>query len=289
MKRGTRTDRCRPCPRHARRFGWVGSAALLLGCEPSQSRPYHDPPEPAAPRAAERPGASSRESALLEPLVADDWLIALSVPGFGDAQVAPPRGIRAPRPVLVALHGYGDRPDWQCGAWTGITKGAVFVLCPQGLKLQGSPGNFAFGGVDATEREVLAALESLRKRFAGYVAGEVVLVGFSLGAARAAHLAERNPSLFSRVALVEGGTKAWSPRASARFERGGGKRLLLVCSQLGCEAPLRALARRSRGPETEVRVEYLGPLGHTMGPTVTRKLVEPWQWLAHGLVPTATE
>lgn len=220
------------------------------------------------------------------PLRTESWIVELEVPGFGNALVVPPQGIRTPRPVLVALHGYADRPDWQCGAWTGVTRATVFVVCPRGIALPNPPGNFAFGSLLDTEREVFAVLAALQARFSAYLGAERALVGYSLGAQRAAQLAERNPKRFPRVALVEGGTSEWSTRASRRFKDGGGERLLLVCSQLGCEALLRALARQSLGPHTEVRAEYLGPLGHTLGPQATAKLKEPWRWLADGWLLT---
>ena len=190
--------------------------------------------------------------------------------------------------MLVALHGYADRPDWQCGAWTGVTEARVFVVCPRGIALPNPPGNFAFGSLIDTEREVFAVLAALEQRFSGYVGKERVLVGYSLGASRAAQLAARNPRSFPRVALVEGGSAEWSASASRSFEQGGGERLLLVCSQAGCEGVLRALGRRSQGPNTEVRIDYLGPLGHNLGPKVTAKLKQPWQWLAEGWLPAPT-
>lgn len=211
------------------------------------------------------------------------------MPGFGNAFVVAPQGIRAPRPVVVALHGYADRPEWQCGAWTGVTEARFFVLCPRGLALPTPPGNFAFGSILDTEREVFAALAALEQRFPGYIGKERVLVGYSLGASRAAQLAARHPERFPRVALVEGGAAEWTARASRSFREGGGERLLLVCSQAGCEGLLRGLERQSQGPSTEVRVDYLGPFGHTLGPKVTAKLKEPWRWLAHGLLPADAE
>lgn len=219
------------------------------------------------------------------PLSTDSWIVELPVPGFESAVVVPPQGIRAPRAVVVALHGYGDRPDWQCGAWTGVTEAKVFVLCPRGIPLPNPPGNFSYGSLLDTEREVLGAIAALEQRFSGYVGNEHVLVGYSLGASRAAQLAARNPKRFRRVALVEGGSGEWSRGASRSFQQGGGERVLLVCSQAGCEGRLRALGRQSQGPSTEVRVEYLGPLGHTMGPKVTAQLKEPWRWLAQGWLP----
>src|SRR5262245_55783039 len=31
--------------------------------------------------------------------------------------VAVPLGAREPRPIMIALHGGSDQPDWACGAW----------------------------------------------------------------------------------------------------------------------------------------------------------------------------
>lgn len=265
--------------------------ALAAGCDRGSA------PTPHATRSAVSAAASapapvarpaSAEPAAPPALRTESWIVELPVPGFGSALVVAPQGIRAPRPVVVALHGYADRPDWQCGAWTGVTEARVFVVCPRGIPLPEPPGNFTFGSLLDTEREVFAVLAALEARFADYIGKERALVGYSLGASRAAQLAARSPHRFPRVALVEGGSAEWSPQASRNFTQGGGERLLLVCSQAGCEGRLRALERRSQGPNTEVRVDYLGPFGHTLGPKVTAKLKEPWRWLAEGWLSEST-
>jgi pimeloyl-ACP methyl ester carboxylesterase len=275
-------------------LGWVAASLGCRGTETGTERPLPPTVSEAGPLASAKtaPAAAPIPSVAppaVAPLRTESWLVELPVPGFGSAMLAPPQGVTSKRPVVVALHGYGDRPDWQCGAWTGITGGKVFVLCPQG-KAQPRPlTNFTWGTSADTEREVRAALSALRERFPAHVAAETVLVGYSLGAAHAARLAASDPAAFARVALVEGGVSEWSPAASRRFKAGGGERLLLACTQAGCEPPLRALERRSTGPTTLVRAEYLGPFGHQLGPKVTAKLKEPWSWLAEGLAPSDAE
>src|SRR5690606_1646561 len=94
--------------RHRRcRSGWLCAALLLLlgsvsaGCRGDRGR--------GAP-------ASASAGSALAPLRAPSWLVALDVPGFGSANVAVPLGARSPRPLVIALHGDADRPEWPCGS-----------------------------------------------------------------------------------------------------------------------------------------------------------------------------
>jgi hypothetical protein len=57
----------------------------------------------------------------------------LEVPGFGAAIVVLPTAKARPAPVLVAAHGAGDSPEWQCEHWGAVARGRYYVLCPRGL------------------------------------------------------------------------------------------------------------------------------------------------------------
>jgi pimeloyl-ACP methyl ester carboxylesterase len=239
------------------------------------------PPPASAPLAASkkvRQGASDPEG--LPPLWNDEWLVPLSVPGFADAQVALPRGAVTPRRVIVALHGYSDRPDWQCGAWTGIGEAKMFVLCPTGVALPKPLRHFSYKSASETRAEVDAGLAALRERFGPYLSAEpVILVGFSLGAQRAAHLAADDPARFPIVALVEGGTRAWSQSFARKFREGGGQRALFVCTQFGCRNLVRRLEGFTQAGDVLARGAYLGNFGHHMGPQVTGRIKEHFAWL----------
>lgn len=220
------------------------------------------------------------KAARLPPLWHDDWLVPLEVPGFRAAEVALPRGAVTPRRVIVALHGYGDRPDWQCGAWTGISEAKMFVLCPTGVPLPKQVGNFGYKSASETRAEVDAALAALTRRYGPYLSKDpVTLVGFSLGAQRAAHLAADDPARFPRVALVEGGTRAWSQAFARKFREGGGERILFVCMQLGCRNLVARLANFTEAGPVLARGAYLGNFGHHMSPEVTRGIKEHFGWL----------
>ncbi|HMA94302.1 MAG TPA: hypothetical protein VKP30_16535 [Polyangiaceae bacterium] len=46
-----------------------------------------------------------------------------------------PLGTTEKRPVVVAVHGAGDRPNWACGGWRIALEAYAFVACPSGLPM----------------------------------------------------------------------------------------------------------------------------------------------------------
>src|SRR5690348_14619318 len=60
---------------------------------------------------------------------------ALEAEPFAPVEVAPgevawisaPVGAREKRPVIVGVHGAGDRPDWACSAWREVAANHAFV------------------------------------------------------------------------------------------------------------------------------------------------------------------
>src|ERR1700742_3291460 len=56
-------------------------------------------------------------AAELAPLGNASWIERLEPPGGNVLFVTPPVGAREPRPVVVAVHGAGDRAEWACGGW----------------------------------------------------------------------------------------------------------------------------------------------------------------------------
>ncbi|HEY1534788.1 MAG TPA: hypothetical protein VGF76_12245 [Polyangiaceae bacterium] len=168
----------------------------------------------------------------MAPLLAQSWLVELEVPGFASAKLAVPVGATGPRPIVIALHGVADRPEWACGAYRGIVGGKPFVLCPRGVKrkdLSAAEDRYTFGSADDTSRELRAALTALKSVYGAYVAaGSVTLAGFELGADHAAQIALQEPSFFSRLVLVAASKEAWPSSAASLFGRQGGELVLLA-------------------------------------------------------------
>lgn len=170
----------------------------------------------------------------LPPLAARSWREELAVKGFGPAMVALPLGATSARPVVVVLHGAGDKAEWQCGSFRGVLGAHSFLLCPRGQSAGG--GLQGWGSFDESAAELRAGLAALKARYGSHLAkGSVALIGYGEGAAIAADLARQEPSFFSRVALVNGDPVAFSPSATKIFAERGGKRVLFFCTNVECD------------------------------------------------------
>lgn len=211
-------------------------------------------------------GAEKRSSERLPPLTAPSWRIDLEVEGAPSAVVAVPLGATEPRPIVIALHGGDDRPEWQCGSWRGIVGSRAFVLCPRGRLREdtraGDP-RYAPASLDETERGLRAALSALKRRFPRHVAaGPVILAGLGPGAEIAVLIAKQEPAFFARLALLGRGSRHFTPTVANLFGKSGGKRVLFLCSTSECrdDAEPKALLARRAGAEAKViRPAEIGP------------------------------
>ena len=227
---------------------------------------------------------------LLAPLAASSWLVDLNVPGFGQAKVALPVGARGPRPIVIALHGVADRPEWACGALRGIAGPAPFVLCPRGVQradLPATDARYSFGSADDTARELRAALTELKREYSAYIApGPVIFAGFERGADLAVAIARQEPVFFSRLLLIEASTGTWPPSHAAIFARQGGARVLFAGSSAQAnDLIMEAVLTRRGGAEAQSLV--LG--SPDLGPGAINLLAQHWAWLAAPPAPSLTE
>ena len=218
----------------------------------------------------------------LAPLKADSWLVDLDVPGFGKSALAVPLGAKGPRPIVIALHGSADRPEWACAALRSIAGPAPFVLCPRGLPRADFPSNdarYTFGTADDTARELRAALAELKRRFDVYVApGPVVFSGFELGADQVAFIAPQETAFFSRLLLIEPSSASWSTSQASLFGPAGGQRVLFAFgSAHRAELTLRAVLTSRAGADS--RSVFLGEGAVTLEPPTRRLLSQNWGWL----------
>jgi pimeloyl-ACP methyl ester carboxylesterase len=188
---------------------------------------------------------------------------------------------------VLATHGNYDRPEWQCAVWRDIVGDAAFILCPRGIPRPDSPSaediRFTYGSNQALEREIDAGFEALRARFPAYVDdSQPLYTGFSLGAILGVAIAARAPSRYSRMVLIEGGHDKWTPEAARAFARGGGQRVLFVCSGAYCAGGARgAGARLERAGVTTKLVR--GPdVGHRYDGPVAAEAQKALPWVLSG-------
>jgi hypothetical protein len=272
--------------RTRRHLVWAICLVFPLGCERSRSSVRAVPAPEASSMApssesadsASPPGALAASKSTLPPLEAE-WLITLPVEGYRDARVSVPQGATERRPVVVALHGAGDRPEWACGGWRGVVDAYAFVVCPTGQP-GGMPGGFVWGNDDAVEREVNAAVEALRRRFGEYVApGCSLLAGFSQGAIRMTPILARGGGWCPQAVLCEGAYDAIGKNFAQAFYARGGRRLLLGCSQPYCAKVFRERETHLRAAGIDARTVYSGGHTHNLNGETVSTLREAWPWL----------
>jgi len=260
------------------------SGVHLVSTEPVDASPARSPSGEANESGA-TPNAPDGASPLA-PLPSQPLFTNLTVPGFPEAVVSVPNGATSPRPVLVVLHGSGDRPDYNCDAWRHITDAFGFVLCPRGefdpQESTKGDARYTLRGGARLRAHVDAALDALAARYAGYVDVErPIAVGFSLGATQIAQLAIASPSRFPRVGLVEGGHGVWTESAILSFAAGGVHRVLFGCGSTWCLAPAKAAAARLIRGGADAHVVYAN-VGHTTDRPLQEAFMSKLEWFLEG-------
>lgn len=244
---------------------------------PASDAPSSDPADGAGAEAVPQP---------MPPIPGDPLFTNLTISGFPASVVSVPNGATSPRPVLVVLHGSGDRPDWNCDAWRHITSALGFVLCLRGAYVQSESTKddlrFTHRGGAYLRSHVEAALDALKQRFAGYVDVErPLLAGFSLGAREIGQIATGDPGRFPRVAQVEGGQTVWTPAAVGAFVARGGSRVLFACGSRWCLPPAKAAADRLASGGVEARVVF-ADVGHTTDRPLQEAIMRELAWWLDG-------
>src|SRR5437868_13039508 len=135
-----------------------GGSAIGASSMPANEAPSVELTDPDAARPA---GVSAVG---LPPLAASSELVQLIVPDHRDAMVSVPVGATERRPLVLALHGNYDRPEWQCSVWRETMKGYPFVLCPRGVPRRDAPASadrWTYGKPADVRHEIEAALGAL--------------------------------------------------------------------------------------------------------------------------------
>jgi predicted esterase len=204
----------------------------LIGC---RNEPIERPaPAPALAVSSAPHSSSATPPASLPPLEGVSWLEELPLADGSIAYVAPPVGAREPRPLIVAVHGAGDRANWACGGWRLAASGYAFVVCPTGLPMGAE--RFGWDRGRTIQERVSLALTAVHARFDRYIAkGPILYAGFSQGATLAEPALLAEPSRFGLVALAEGAYALLrDPAFSQRLHDAGTERLLIVCGTPAC-------------------------------------------------------
>lgn len=211
------------------------------------------------------------------PPLSGAWLTELETPLAGvTAFVTPPIGATAPRPLVVGVHGAGDRPEWSCGGWRLASLSNAFVVCPQGNEM--TPQTFAWASPQVLATRVEAAVAAVRAKYGDYVeAAPMIFAGFSQGATFAEPFLRQNAARFPIVILAEGGyATAKSPSFAKAFRAAGGRRVVLVCGSPGCFTSAISAKKVLETAGVETLVVGDAQAGHNLNERMQKALQAAW-------------
>jgi len=189
-----------------------------------------------------------------------------------------------PRPLLVAAHGAGGRPEWHCDFWSRIVEDRGFVLCPRGRRVDlGVPHDqsaYYYPDHFWLKRVVQAALNALRFRFADRIdVSDVVYGGYSQGAIMGALIVAPDPASFPLAVFVEGGGSEWNVPIAAKYREGGGQRVAFVCGVSACDAAARRAVQYLDRAGLPARRAYAPGAGHTYLGPVEPLVAAAFEWV----------
>ncbi len=214
-----------------------------------------------------------------QPAISAAALRELEVPGFGSARFFTPAGAEA-RPLLVAAHGAGGAPEWDCDYWRQLTNDRVFVLCLRGTPLGTYPGYF-YRDHRALEKELSAAVAAARASEPRILPGFGLYAGFSQGATMGSAMINAHAGEFPYLALVEG-FELWNVPRGRGFVQQGGRRILIACGSKECAKVGQASVRWLTKANAEARLEFAPGAGHTPMGAVLSHVRAALPWLLAG-------
>ncbi len=251
------------------RVARLAISGALLGCASSGS-PNRT--------VAAHPAAGTVQAALeIAPAAVE--VRALAVPGFLPAILVMPSGVDA-RPLVVAAHGAGGAPEWECDYWTRLTRGRAFVLCLRGTRINRQAGYY-FRHHHALNAELAAALPAARRVSSRIALGSGIYAGFSQGASMGSLVVGKYADQFPYVVLIEG-FQQWNVALGRAFAERGGKAVLFACGSRQCTSVAEASRRALLRAGVRARTEQAPGAGHTAGGPVERLVAGNLAWLLGG-------
>jgi len=266
-------------PRHPE--GWWCLLGVLMACQPR-------------PGAGEQPAPGSRTSTWFEPTPVTvatgpiasarrseaPSVIALQVPGFLPAVLMVPAVAETEtRPLLVAAHGAGGSPEWECDYWSRLVHDYPFILCLRGARM--GEGMFYYPNHHALAAELDAAVAATRARFANVADTAGLYAGFSQGASMGSLMIAERAAAFPFVVLIEGFTQ-WNIPLGRAFAKRGGQAVLFACGTRDCSSKASASASALEQAGVRARAETAPGVGHTPLGGVQERVSANVPWLLQG-------
>jgi hypothetical protein len=253
-------------------------ALAIAGCARERADAIAPSPVPEAPAADASPRG-------LRPLRDPEGRVhVLALADDEEAHVAVPLGAAAPCPVVIGVHGAGDRPEWSCAEWAATTGGSAFVVCPHGVPDARWKGTRVWTSGRAIADAAARAVAALRARYGDYIApGPMVYGAWSQGASLAGAAIARAADIglpIGAAVLVEIGHTPVDARATAAvLRRAGVRRLVVSCSTTQCRQFAHRMTSAAAAVDLPLHVVDVGLRGHWFDDPVFRALGAEWPWL----------
>jgi predicted esterase len=214
--------------------------------------------------------------------------VELSVEGFEPAIAVLPRTTEKV-PLVIAAHGAGGSPEWQCDHWARIVRERAIVLCPRGRRISSKyEGSYYYPDHLELGREFEAMLSAARARFAERILpGAGIYTGFSQGATMGALMIVDHGRDFPFLLLIEGATAEFSAARARTFKSSGGERVEYVCGGAWCAGRAERMVSTLKRAGLEAELSHVQGGGHTDDGRVGERAAELFEALlpravAHG-------
>ena len=258
---------------------WLGIVAVMtLGCG------HVEVPSKAELRLAVATPAPDAvvQAAVKKPALEGAPLERLDLGGGDDAWVALPVGATDRRPIIVGVHGAGDRHDWACTEWQAVTVGWAIVVCPRSRWTHPADSNtYVWSSAEQIAASSDRAVAAVRARYGAWTLdASLVYAGWSQGATLASEVIRSRPGMYDRAVLVEVGHTALDADAVvAGFLAGGVKRAVVACESPKCRAFAQTFDRAARRRKLPFKVTDSGFRAHMFDEPIYRAVAPQVGWM----------
>jgi hypothetical protein len=211
----------------------------------------------------------------------------LDVPGYAPAVLWVPALGPARKPLLVAAHGAGGRPEWHCEYWGWIVGARGFVLCPRGRRAHFTArqeyDGYYFPDHYWLRRALHACLDATQQAYGSQLdATAAVYTGFSQGAIMGALVIAHDPARFPKALFIEGGGGEWNVPIACDWLKGGGQRVAFACGTGSCNRLAQRAVRYLGQAGVPTRAAYVAGAGHTYAGALEPQVRALFDWLVQG-------
>lgn len=204
--------------------------------------------------------------------------MALALDGLPSPVVVLPGEMNAP--LVVAAHGAGGSPEWQC-EWLQALAGStsLALACLRGKPMLPYAGAFYYPEHHTLGRMFKQTVQALQPVLQERGSTLHTYVGYSQGATMGALMLHEVQVAPRGLLLVEGGYEGWTDKRCRAFRERGGQRVYFACGTNTCATNAKLVVKRLEDAGVEAQYGWAQGAGHTPGGAVGELARRGLQWL----------